>query len=481
MINERRKKLNMKHTKIICTLGPSSSSYETMKRMVEAGMNVVRLNMSHGTHDEQQEKINTVKKLRGDLKLPLPIIIDTKGPEIRIKTFVDGKIALKKGQHFTFTTKDMVGNSERVSVTYAELPKDLVPGSTILLNDGLLSFEVTKIEGNEIHTICENEGILSDRKGMHFPGTHLSMQFLSDADKRDLEFAVKNDADFIAASFVNNAGNVTEMKEFIEKKGLKGCRIIAKIENQAGVDNIEEILDVADGIMVARGDLGVEIDFRMLPKVQKELIKRAQARGKEVIVATEMLESMIHNPRPTRAEISDVANAVYDETSAVMLSGETAMGKYPVKVVQVMAGICDYVENSIKYYNRFKARALNEASVTDTIAHASCNVAMQLNASAISVSTESGKTARMVSKFRPSVPIVAFVLNEKTYHQLSLSWGVYAINDKNAKNMEEVIEKSNREIKRVMGANVGDLYVITAGIPMGQKGSTNLIQVERIK
>lgn len=471
----------MKHTKIICTIGPSCSDYETLKQMVSAGMNVTRINMSHGDHEEQQNKINTIKKLRKDLKMPLAIMIDTKGPEIRIKTFKEGKIQLKAGQKFTFTTDDIIGDQNIVSVTYVNLHKDIKVGDTILLNDGMLTFKVLEVVGTQIHCICENDGELSDKKGMHFPNTPLSMEFLTEHDKKDLLFAVKNDTDYIACSFVSNKQNVLDIKNFLAQNGMDDCRIIAKIENQTGVDNIDEILEVADGIMVARGDMGVEIDYCLLPQIQKNLIKKAKRNGKEVIVATEMLESMIKNPRPTRAEISDVANAVYDEASAVMLSGETANGKNPVKAVQIMANICTAVEKAIKYEKRFKNREINETSVTDLIAHSACNTAMILNAKAIIVSTESGKTARVVSKFRPNVPILTFVLNEKTFHQLSLVWGVYAIIDTKTTEISDLINKAQNEMKKILNSKPGDLFIVTAGLPLGEKGNTNLIQVEKVK
>lgn len=471
----------MKNTKIICTIGPSSDNYNTLKSMHEAGMNVARINMSHGTHESHQQKINLIKNLRSDLGKPLGIMLDTKGPEVRIKSFENGAIEVTEGNEFIFTTDEVVGNEHMVSVTYHNLHNELKVGDHILVNDGLLTFEVIKIENTNIHTRCLIGGSLSNSKGMHFPGIHLNLEFLSERDKNDLMLAVHNDVEFIAASFVNYAKDVVELREFIESQGLTTCKIISKIESSIGVKNVEEIMEVSDGVMVARGDLGVELDYFKLPKVQKDIIRMAKAKGKDVIIATEMLESMIVKSRPTRAEISDVANAVYDEASAVMLSGETAVGKYPVKVVKTMAKICLYVESTIKYAKRFKTREVVDTSVTDTIAHSTCGISMQLGAKAIVVATESGKTARFVSKFRPSTPIIAIVTNEKSTHQLSLTWGVNAIENDNVTKISQLIEVANKEIKKMLSVTEGDKFVIVAGLPMNQKGSTNLIQVEKIK
>ncbi len=470
----------MKNTKIICTIGPSSRNVNTLQQMVQAGMNVARINFSHGTDEEHQQTIDMLKQLRTDMQIPLAIMLDTKGPELRIGNFENGKISLREGDEFVFTTKQVLGNEKMVSVSYQNLHNDVVAGNTLLLNDGLLTFTVTKVEGQNIHTICNTDGVLSNHKGMHVPNVLLNMPFLSEADKHDLQFAVTNDLDFIAASFVSNADNVVEMKTYLESLGSTDIRIIAKIENQNGVDNIDQILKVADGIMVARGDMGVEIDFCHLPKIQKDLIKKANLVGKEVIVATEMLESMILNARPTRAEISDVANAVYDEASAVMLSGETASGKNPVKAVKTMADICSYVESTMNYYRRFLNRELNEKSITDTISHSACHSAFQLKAKAVVVSTESGKTARVVSKFRPNMPVMAFVLNPKTYYQLSLVWGVVPLFDPQVDTVEELVTIAKQEAKQRLHVRHNDIIVITAGIPLGEKGNTNLLQIEQI-
>lgn len=470
----------MKNTKIICTVGPSSDNYSTLKSMYEAGINVARINMSHGSAEQHQKTIDLVKQLRNDLGKPLGLMLDTKGPELRIGSFENGKVELVEGANFVFTTDDVVGNENIVSVTYSNLHNELKKGDQLLVNDGLLTFEVIAIDGTKIQTQCLVGGTLSDKKGIHTPGVHLNLPFLSDKDKSDLMLAINNDADFVAASFVNCAQNVVEMREFLESNGLLNCKIIAKIESQLGVTNINEILEAADGVMVARGDLGVELEFCRLPKIQKDIIKLAKAAGKDVIVATEMLESMITKNRPTRAEISDVANAVYDETSAVMLSGETAMGKYPVKVVKTMETICKYVESTIAYEKRFKTREVNEISVTDTISHSTCSIAMQLSAKAIVVATESGKTARRVSKFRPSVPIIAIVSNLKTTHQLSLTWGVTAIENSKVTTIQDLIDVGQIEMKKLINIEKDDKFVIVAGVPMNQKGSTNLLRVERV-
>lgn len=470
----------MKNTKIICTLGPASDNYETLKKMVEAGMNVARINMSHGSIPEQQEKVDIIKKLRDDLNIPLAIMIDTKGPEVRIKTFKDGKINLEKGDTFTFTTEDIIGDETKVAVTYSNLHKDIKVGNTILVSDGLIAFTVKEVKGNNIICTCENAGALSDRKGMNFPEIDLTMPFLSEADKKDLDFAISIDAEFIAASFVSTAINIIELKAYLESKGMTTAHIIAKIENHSGIENIDEIIEVSEAVMVARGDMGVEIDYYKLPRIQKSIIKKVTAKGKQVIIATEMLESMINNPRATRAEVSDVANAVYDETCAVMLSGETAMGKNPIKAVQVMANIAIHVEQNLKYEKRFGKRYEKTDSITDTISHSACNTALQLNAKAIIVATESGKTARMVSKFRPNTPILTFISNKKAYNQLSLVWGVYAINTPCAKDIKALLAMAQQKVSALSNVKKGDIFVVTAGLPLGEKGSTNLIQVEKV-
>ncbi len=471
----------MKNTKIICTIGPASDNYNTLKKMAEAGMNVARINMSHGSMESAQAKVDLIKKLREDMKTPLAILIDTKGPEVRIKNFENGSVNIKKGSTFTFTTADVIGNETKVSVNYPNLHKDMKKDSIILLNDGLLKFVVKEVKGKNIACKCVEGGVLSDKKGMHFPKTHLKMNFLSEADKKDLDFAVKNDVEFIAASFVSNAKDVLELKTYLKSKGLTDINIISKIESHSGVDNIDEIIEASEGIMIARGDMGVEIDYYKLPKIQKSIIRKVKSVGKQVVVATEMLESMINNSRPTRAEISDVANAVYDEACAIMLSGETAVGKNPVKVVKVMSEIACHTEENIKYDKRFKNTLSKKQTVTDVISHSACNTAIELDAKAIIISTESGKTARMVSKFRPNVPIITFVLNPKVYYQLALSWGVYSINAPNANNIGELLDNSQKEVKKLKGIKKGDLFVVTAGVPLGEKGSTNLIQVEQVK
>lgn len=471
----------MKYTKIVCTIGPASSSYQTLHEMYMAGMNVARVNFSHGKYEEHKAIIDNVKKLRQDLEKPLAIMLDTKGPELRIGTFKEGKINLKQGQKFTFTIRQVQGDETVVGVSYPLLHRFVSAGNTFLVNDGVLQFTVLEVKDQDIICKCETEGELSDRKSLHVPGVEIQLPFLSKADEQDLLFGIKHDVDYVAASFVSTAKNVLELKNFLVDNGGKDIHIIAKIENQQGIDNLEEILQVADGIMVARGDLGVEIDYYKIPKVQKDMINAAKKVGKDVIVATEMLNSMTYNNKPTRAEISDVANAIYDEAGAVMLSSESATGINPVKAVQTMNNIIRYIESDIKYQKRFKTKTINEKSTTDTIAHSSCSVAMQLQAKAILVSTESGKTSRMVSKFRPSVPIFAIVLNEKTYQQLSLSWGVYPLVKANTVDIEEIINIGNDELKKELKAQKDDLFVITAGLPIGKKGSTNLLLVEKVK
>lgn len=470
----------MRKTKVICTIGPASENEEVLTKLCETGMNVARLNFSHGTHDEHQKKIDLIKKVREKLGLPIAIMLDTKGPEYRIKTFGDGKITLQDGDTFTFTTDDVEGNQERVSVTYKHLVEDLSVGDRILVNNGLVICEVTALEGS--NAVCKvlAGGVLSNRKSMNFPNKVMQHEFLSEADKRDLLFGIQNDVDFVAASFVSTKQDVQDLRSFLDANGGKEIDIIAKIENRAGVDNIEGICEVADGIMIARGDLGVEIPFMEVPSIQKYLIEKCRLLGTRVITATEMLESMIQNPRPTRAELSDVANAVYDGTSAIMLSGETASGKYPVEAVKYMTEIARYTEEHINYQQRFRNYDFEITSNLDAISHSVCSMAIDVKAKGIVVSSISGKTARMVSRFRCPVDILGLTTSEKVWRKLNLSWSVIPVMSEEYDSMEVMFYNAMHEAKAILNLKKGDNVVLTGGQINGKTGNTNTIKVETI-
>ncbi len=469
----------MRKTKIICTIGPSCQDEETLTQMCLAGMNVARLNFSHGTHEEHQQKIDLIKKVREKLHLPIAIMLDTKGPEYRIKTFKNKSIVLKDGDTFTFTTDDIIGDQNRVSVNYDHLVDDLEVGDTIMVNNGLVIFTVEKLQGHDAICKVVAGGEISDRKSMNFPNKVLNHEFLSQADKDDLLFGIKNDVDFVAASFVSNKEDVASMRKFLNDNGGEDIDIIAKIENRSGVDKINEICQVCDGIMIARGDLGVEIPFIEVPTVQKFLIKKCRLLGKRVITATEMLESMIRNPRPTRAEINDVANAVYDGSSSVMLSGETASGKYPVLAVKNMAQIAEYTEKGIDYRHWFKTTNFIIRNNTDALSHATCAMAIDVNAKAIVVSSLSGMTVRMVSRFRCPIDIVGITTREKVYRKLALSWGVTPTLGKQCKTTDEMYEDALNAAKNILKLNDGDNVVLTGGEINGLSGNTNTIKVEK--
>ena len=471
----------MRKTKIICTIGPACDNEATLTKMCLAGMNVARLNFSHGTHSEHLEKIELVKRVRDSLELPIPIMLDTKGPEYRIKTFKDKKITLKDGDTFTFTSDDVVGDETRVSVSYKNLPNELNVGDRILLNNGLVIFEVAAIEGNSIITRVIAGGELSDRKSMSFPGKVLKQDFLSEQDKADLLFGIEQDVDFVAASFVSCEDDIRSMRDFLDANGGKNIDIIAKIENRAGVDNIEEICKVADGIMVARGDLGVEIPFVEVPTVQKYLIRKCRLLGKRVITATEMLESMINNSRPTRAEISDVANAVYDGSSAVMLSGETAAGKHPVEAVKSMAEIAEFTERGIDYKQFFLSTEFRIRNNIDAVSHATCAMAVDTDAKCIVVASMSGQTARMVSRFRCPVDIIGMTISEKAWRKLNLSWGVTPVMSEEFSSVEVLFYRELGEAKRIKKLKKGDNVVLTGGQINGKPGNTNIIKLETVK
>ncbi len=470
----------MRKTKIVCTIGPSSENEDVIAGLCRAGMNVARLNFSHSTHPEHQKRIDTIKKVRAELNMPIAIMLDTKGPEYRIKTFENGKIELKEGDTFIFTTEELIGNENIVSVSYPKLMEELSSGDTILLNNGLLSFLVEKIENKNIicKVICGGE--LSDRKSMSFPGKVMKQEYLSEQDKSDILFGVKNGIDYIACSFVSNKQNLIDVHEYLEEIKAEHIELIAKIENQSGYDNIEEICQYCDGIMIARGDMGVEVPFDQLPAIQKNLITKCRMLGKRVITATEMLESMIHNPRPTRAEISDVANAVYDGTSAIMLSGETAAGKYPVQSVEIMAKIAETTESNIRYKKRFHNAEFKIRNSVDAISHSTCGMAIDIDAKAIIACSLSGMTARMVSRFRSPVPIIGLTTNENTWRKLALSWGVIPAMCEQFTSTDVLFYTAKKIAKDTLKLEKGDKIVITGGDTSGQSGNTNLIKVEEM-
>lgn len=471
----------MRKTKIVCTIGPACSNEETLTGMCLAGMNVARLNFSHGDYDEHSHNIEIIKKVREKLKLPIAIMLDTKGPEYRIKTFKDNKkINLNDGDSFTFTTKDIEGDDKKVSVNYKGLPHDLETGDTILLNNGLMVFKVEKLSDTDAECRVITGGELSGRKSMSFPGKVLKQKYLSEQDKSDIAFGVKNEIDFIACSFVSCKQDLLDVKKYLSEIGAHDIDIIAKIENRSGIENIEEICEECDGIMVARGDLGVEIPFEEVPIIQKQLITKCRLLGKRVITATEMLESMIYNARPTRAEISDVANAVYDGTSAVMLSGETAAGKYPVQSVRAMASIAECTENNIDYKTRFAESEFKIRNTLDAISHATCGMAIDIEAKLIAVCSLSGMTARMVSRFRSPIDILGLTTNERTLRKLSLSWGVTPVMCDEFNSTDVLFYTANRISKATFSLKKGDRIVITGGITNGISGNTNLIKVDTI-
>ena len=470
----------MRKTKIICTIGPSSERPEVFRAMCRQGLNVARLNFSHGTHEEHRKKIDMIKAIREELNLPIAIMLDTKGPEYRIKTFRDGKISLNDGDSFTFTTREVVGDEHIVSVSYAGLIDDLSVGDRILVNNGLVVFEVEALEGTEAHCRVVSGGVLSDRKSMSFPGKVLRQAFLSEQDKADLLFGIENDVDFVAASFVSCKQDLLDLKGFLHEHGGDNIDVIAKIENQSGVDNIDEICSACEGIMVARGDLGVEVPFVELPAIQKYLITKCRLLGKRVITATEMLESMISNPRPTRAEISDVANAVYDGTSAIMLSGESAAGKYPVDAVRVMSEIAEETERHIDYRERFHTQAFRIHNRVDAISHAACTMAIDLDAAAIVVTSISGLTVRMVSRFRAPTDIVGMATGKKAWYKLALSWGVLPVLTEQFPSMEVLNYYALRAARDALGLRAGDTVVMTGGNTSGESGNTNVIRIETV-
>ena len=468
----------MRKTKIICTIGPASENEETLTKMCQAGMNVARLNFSHGNHEEHRRKIELIKRVRQKLGLPIAIMLDTKGPEYRIKTFAKGKAAVREGDDFVFTTDDVEGDETKVSVNYKRLHQDLHPGDIVTVCNGMVKFQVRKIEGHDIHCECLIGGEMSNRKSMSFPKKIMSGPYLGEQDKADILFGIEQGVDFIAASFVSRKEDVLEIKSLLDANGGSDIEIIAKIENQSGVDNVEQICSACGGIMIARGDLGVEIPYVEVPVVQKRLTRKCRMMGKRVITATEMLESMIQNPRPTRAEISDVANAVYDGTSCVMLSGESAAGKYPVEAVKSMAKIAEYTEQHTDYKHRFLATEYTGKNNLDCISHAVCSMAIDVQAKAIVVCSVSGKTAMMVSRFRTPVDIVGMTTDRKIWRRLSMSWGVTPVMADEFPSMDVMFYYAKKAAVDVFDLRPGDNILLTGGPINGQQGNTNTIKLE---
>ncbi len=471
----------MRKTKIVCTIGPASDKEEILIAMAEAGMNVARANFSHGDHEQHQKRFDMIKKVREELNLPIAIMLDTKGPEYRIGTFKNDSIALKEGDTFIFTTDDVIGDETKVSVSYKHLHEELNVGDVILVNNGLVKFVVKEIKDNNIITKVDIGGIISNRKSMSFPDKHLKQKFLSDADKADLLFGIENQIDFVAASFVSCKQDMIDMRTFLDDNGGSDIEIIAKIENRSGVNNIKEICEIADGVMVARGDLGVEVPFIEVPSIQKKLIKECRMMGKFVITATEMLESMIQNPRPTRAEISDVANAVYDGSSAIMLSGESASGKYPVEAVKNMAKIAEFTESKINYKKLFTETNFEIRNTIDAVSHATCDLAMDVNAKAIVVSSVSGITVRMIARFRCPVDILGVTTSERVWYKLALSWGVTPAMAGHFEHTTPMFNNATNLARITYGLNKGDHLILTGGSVGAKRSSTNLIKLETIQ
>ncbi len=475
MLSETRK------TKIICTMGPATDDDNVLRLLIEGGMNVARINMSHGTHEEQKARIDKIKKLREELGMPVAILLDTKGPEIRTGNFKNGRELLQTGQIFTFTTNECLGDNKCCSITFKGLPKDLKTGDKILVDDGLIEMVVQNLTKTSIECKVVNEGYIASHKGINVPGVSLSLPFISDVDKADIAFGVEQDLDFIAASFTRTPEDIFQLRQELALNNCDNMRIVAKIENEQGVQNIDEIIRASDGIMVARGDMGVEIPLEDVPVIQKKLIKKAYEAGKQVITATQMLDSMIKNPRPTRAEATDVANAIYDGTSAIMLSGETAAGEYPVEALHTMDIIARRTERDINYIKKFSKRDITERpDVTSAISHATCTTAHDLGAVAIMTVSKSGLTAREISKYRPACPIICGTTSPKVRRQMNLSWGVIPIMVEEQSNTDALFEHVVKVAQREGLVHNGDLAVITAGIPLGVSGTTNMLKVHLV-
>lgn len=469
----------MRKTKIICTLGPAVDDEGMLRKLILTGMNCARFNFSHGTHESQRALLTKLKHVRDELGMPVAAMLDTKGPEIRIKTFQNGPVTLERGQEFILTTEDVPGDEHRVSVTYENLHRELEKGCRVLVDDGLVEMIVDRICGSEICCTVENGGTLSNNKSINIPDVHILLPSLTQKDKDDLRFAVENEFDFIAASFVRQASDVEDIRACLHEYGGDGIRIISKIENRDGVRNLDAIIEASDGIMVARGDLGVEIPAYEVPIIQKKMIKATIRKGIPVITATQMLDSMIRNPRPTRAEISDVANAVFDGTSCVMLSGETASGKYPIEALQQMADTVVAAEDAIDYWKRFQETGFETTSnINDAISHSCCQTAKDLNASAILAATKSGYTAKVISRFRPACSVVALCRNEQVRRQLAISWGVHPYLSGDVDSTDRLFSMAVDVARKEGAVKPGEIVVITAGVPIGKSGTTNLIKAQ---
>ncbi len=473
----------MRKTKIVCTLGPSTDDEKVLEQLMKAGMNVARCNFSHGSHEEHKERMDKVKKIREKCDRPVALLLDTKGPEIRTGNFKDGKVKVKTGQTFTLVAdNNILGTEEKTGITFPDLYKDVTPGVVIMIDDGLIEMEVTKIEGTDIICDVKNDGVISNHKGVNVPDVHISMPYMSEQDKSDILFGIKEDVDYIAASFTRTADDVKELRKFLDDNGGKDINIIAKIENSEGIINVDGIIEEADAVMVARGDMGVELPEEEVPIIQKMIIKKVYEAGKQVIIATQMLESMINNPRPTRAETADVANAIYDGTSAIMLSGETAAGKFPVEAVATMARIAERTEMDVNYKQRFFNNHNNHRSdITEAVCHATCMTAYDLDAKSILTVTKSGRSAKMISKYRPDCMIIAGSTEEKVVRQLNMSWGVSPVLIKEKKHVLELFDYAVEVAKEKGLVETDDIVVITSGVPLGKSGTTNMIKVHTVE
>lgn len=473
----------MRKTKVVCTLGPSTDDEKVLEQLIKEGMNVARCNFSHGSHEEHKERMNKVKRIRKKCDKPVAILLDTKGPEIRTGNFEGDKVCVKAGQTFTLVAdKEVIGNNEKAGITFADLYKDVKPGVVIMIDDGLIEMEVVKIEGTDIVCNVKNEGVISNHKGVNVPDVHISMPYMSEQDKSDILFGIKEDVDYIAASFTRTADDVKELRKFLDDNGGKNINIIAKIENSEGIINVDGIIEEADAVMVARGDMGVELPEEEVPIIQKMIIKKVYEAGKQVIIATQMLESMINNPRPTRAETADVANAIYDGTSAIMLSGETAAGKFPVEAVATMARIAERTEMDVNYKQRFFNNHNNHRSdITEAVCHATCMTAYDLDAKSILTVTKSGRSAKMISKYRPDCMIIAGSTEEKVVRQLNMSWGVSPVLIKEKKHVLELFDYAVEVAKEKGLVKTDDIVVITSGVPLGKSGTTNMIKVHTVE
>lgn len=473
----------LKKTKIVCTLGPSSRDEETMEAMLMAGMNVARLNFSHGTHEDHKKTIESFRRVRDKLDLPAAVLLDTKGPEIRLKDFENGSEIIEDGQVFTLTSEDIQGTKERVATTYAALPSQVEKGTKILIDDGRIRLEVSETTDTDVICKVVSGGKVSNRKGVNIPNKSLDLEYISEADRNDILFGIKMDVDYVAASFVRKGDDVRQLRTLLNENGGDKIKIISKIENMEGIENFREILDLSDGIMVARGDMGVEVDFEKLPGLQKKFIKECCKAGKPVITATQMLESMTTSLAPTRAEITDVANAVFDGTSAVMLSGESAAGQYPVETVATMAKIVRQAEADAEAVNQYKFLEVesDEKDVSNAMGHAACTTARDIKASAIIAVTTSGYTAEMMAKYKPNTPIIAATPREKTYHQQALTRGVYPVHTRLSDSIDKLMTEAEDGAKRMKFVSEGDLVVISAGMPLNVSGTTNLIRVKTVE